>query len=59
MECVLPCVEDGPSCPTGMACYAKRCRQLCSKQDEARVCAPGESCHVEPGATSGVCQLDF
>ncbi|ATB41869.1 hypothetical protein CYFUS_007345 [Cystobacter fuscus] len=58
MECVLPCVEDGPSCPSGMVCYAKRCRQLCSKQNEARVCAPRESCHVEPGTTSGVCQMD-
>jgi hypothetical protein len=59
MKCVLPCDKQGPPCPDGMACFAKRCRQRCSKQTEARVCAPGESCHVEPNATSGVCQLDI
>ncbi len=58
MECVERCGQEGPSCPTGLACDVTRCRALCDPQ-VPRTCAEGYRCEKSKQDTSWICQPDW
>lgn len=54
MECIIPCDEQAPSCPTGSICFSGACRRPCDDGSEA-ACDPGEQCVELPVEKRSLC----